>query len=118
MKATANKIPLASASTLSPVSDAAPGSNIDQLRDIIFGGQMREYEKRFVRMEERLAKEISEMREEVLHALLNHRIRQRVRMRHFPVDMRNSAMTDRSPMLFNEMNLSDTNHDSTLPASL
>ena len=65
MKATASKIPLESASTLSPVSDVAPGSNIDQLRDIIFGGQMREYEKRFVRMEERLAKEIAEMREEV-----------------------------------------------------
>ncbi|HET8830798.1 MAG TPA: hypothetical protein VFN86_01910 [Casimicrobiaceae bacterium] len=65
MKATVNKLPLESASTLSPVSDAAPGSNIDQLRDIIFGGQMREYEKRFVRMEERLAKEIAEMREEV-----------------------------------------------------
>ena len=68
MKATANKMPLESASTLSPVSDGAPGSNgsnIDQLRDIIFGGQMREFEKRFVRMEERLAKEIAEMREEV-----------------------------------------------------
>ena len=65
MKATANKVPLESASPLSPVSDAAPGSNIDQLRDIIFGGQMREYDKRFVRMEERLAKEIAEMREEL-----------------------------------------------------
>ena len=65
MKATVNKMPLENASTLTPVSDAAPGSNIDQLRDIIFGGQMREYEKRFVRMEERLAKEIAEMREEV-----------------------------------------------------
>lgn len=65
MKATANKVPMESASTLTPVSDAAPGSNIDQLRDIIFGGQMREYDKRFARMEERLAKEITDMREEV-----------------------------------------------------
>jgi hypothetical protein len=65
MKATANKTPLESPMTLTPVSDGAAGSNIDQLRDIIFGGQMREYEKRFVRMEERLAKEITEMREEV-----------------------------------------------------
>ena len=46
-------------------ADAASGSNIDQLRDIIFGGQMREYERRFARMEERMAKELADVREEV-----------------------------------------------------
>jgi hypothetical protein len=50
---------------LPPKADAAGGSNIDQLRDIIFGGQMREYEQRFTRMEERLAKELADVREEV-----------------------------------------------------
>ena len=65
MKATANKVPVETGSPLTPVSDGASGSNLDQLRDIIFGGQMREYEKRFARMEERLAKEIAELREEV-----------------------------------------------------
>jgi hypothetical protein len=45
-------------------TDAASSSNIDQLRDIIFGGQMREYERRFVRMEERIAKELADVREE------------------------------------------------------
>ena len=65
MKATASKAPLETASPLTPISDGASGSNLDQLRDIIFGGQMREYEKRFTRMEERLAKEIADLREEV-----------------------------------------------------
>jgi hypothetical protein len=46
-------------------ADAASDSNIDQLRDIIFGGQMREYERRFARMEERIAKELADVREEV-----------------------------------------------------
>jgi hypothetical protein len=46
-------------------ADAASSSNIDQLRDIIFGGQMREYDRRFVRMEERIAKELADVREEV-----------------------------------------------------
>ncbi|MDQ3996738.1 MAG: hypothetical protein M3303_06935, partial [Gemmatimonadota bacterium] len=45
--------------------DAAGSANIEQLRDIIFGGQMREYERRFVRMEERIAKELADVREEV-----------------------------------------------------
>jgi hypothetical protein len=46
-------------------ADAASGSNIEQLRDIIFGGQMREYERRFARMEERIASELTAVREEV-----------------------------------------------------
>jgi hypothetical protein len=46
-------------------ADAAGGSNIDQLRDIIFGGQMREYERRFARMEERLANDLTAVRDEV-----------------------------------------------------
>ena len=65
MKATMSKAPLENGAPLTPVSDGASGSNIDQLRDIIFGGQMREYEKRFARMEERLAKEVADLREEV-----------------------------------------------------
>lgn len=65
MKGTMSKAPVENGAQLTPVSDGASGSNIDQLRDIIFGGQMREYEKRFARMEERLAKEIADLREEV-----------------------------------------------------
>lgn len=40
----------------------AEGGNIDKIRDILFGGQMRDYERRFARLEERLAKESADLR--------------------------------------------------------
>lgn len=40
------------------------GDNVDKIRDILFGTQMREYDKRMTRFEERLAKELQEIREE------------------------------------------------------
>ena len=40
--------------------------NVDKIRDILFGSQMREYEKRFVRLEERTQKDISSLKEELL----------------------------------------------------
>jgi hypothetical protein len=49
-------------------SDAAtsdtPG-NVDKIRDILFGSQMRDYDKKFSRVEERLARETAELREEI-----------------------------------------------------
>src|SRR5208282_564284 len=39
------------------------GGNVDKIRDILFGSQMRDYETRFARLEETVAKETSEMRE-------------------------------------------------------
>jgi rRNA maturation endonuclease Nob1 len=41
---------------------AAPG-NVDKIRDIIFGGQMKEYESRFERLEETVRREVAELRE-------------------------------------------------------
>lgn len=40
--------------------------NVDKIRDILFGGQMREYEKRFIRLEDRMQKEISSLKEDLL----------------------------------------------------
>lgn len=40
----------------------AEGGNIDKIRDILFGGQMRDYERRFARLEERLVKEAADLR--------------------------------------------------------
>src|SRR3979409_1479285 len=40
------------------------GGNIDKIREILFGIQMRDYEKRFARLEERLLKESGDLREE------------------------------------------------------
>ena len=39
-------------------------SNIDKIREILFGGQMRDYDRRFSRVEEQLVKESLELRED------------------------------------------------------
>ena len=41
-------------------SDELEG-NVDQIRQILFGGQMRDYEKRFGEMEQRLTKSIEQL---------------------------------------------------------
>ncbi len=41
------------------------GGNIDKVRDILFGGQMRDYDRRFTRFEERLAQETAELKEDL-----------------------------------------------------
>jgi hypothetical protein len=43
-------------------TDSSPG-NIDKIRDILFGSNMRDYEQRFSRLEEALKKESSELRD-------------------------------------------------------
>jgi chromosome segregation ATPase len=42
----------------------AGGGSVEKIRDILFGSQMRDYDKRFSRLEERLLKEATELREE------------------------------------------------------
>ena len=39
--------------------------SLDKVRDILFGSQSREFEKRFARLEERLAKEAADLREDL-----------------------------------------------------
>jgi len=41
------------------------GANVDKIRDILFGSNMREYEKRFARLEERLNKSSEALREDL-----------------------------------------------------
>jgi len=50
-------------------ADDNPG-NIDKVRDILFGGQMRDYDRRFSRFEERLVQESAELKEDVRKRLL------------------------------------------------
>ena len=40
--------------------------NLDKIREILFGGQIRDYEKRFRRLEERLSQEGVQLRDELL----------------------------------------------------
>src|ERR1700691_4937341 len=43
----------------------AEGANVDKIRDILFGSQMRDYEKRFVKLEDRLIKDAEALRDEM-----------------------------------------------------
>lgn len=46
-----------------PAANPPEGGNVDKIRDILFGSQMRDYEQRFLRLEETLLKEAAELRE-------------------------------------------------------
>jgi hypothetical protein len=46
------------------INTAGGGGSVDKIRDILFGAQMRAYDKRFGRVEERLLKEAAALREE------------------------------------------------------
>ncbi len=49
--------------------DAAGAASLDKVRDILFGVQMREVDRRFSRLEERLVKETNELKAEVRRRL-------------------------------------------------
>ncbi len=60
--------------------DLAGGGNIDKIREILFGSQMRDYEKRFSRLEDRLLKECANLKDETRKRLdtLEHFMQQEV----------------------------------------
>lgn len=55
---------LQTSNSLSSVDEEIPGSNINKVKEILFGDQIREYERRFVRLEDRLVRECSHLRED------------------------------------------------------
>jgi hypothetical protein len=46
-------------------SEPSGAASIDKVRDILFGSQVREFERRFARLEERLVKETNDLKDEV-----------------------------------------------------
>ena len=48
--------------TADSAADAAGGGNLEKIRDILFGAQVHDFEKRFARLEERLLKETADAR--------------------------------------------------------
>ena len=46
-------------------SEPTGAANLDKVRDILFGSQLREVERRFSRLEERLVKETSDLKDDV-----------------------------------------------------
>jgi len=51
-----------------PLTEEGVG-NLDKVRDILFGGQIRDYDRRFSRIEERLVKETADLKDEVRQRL-------------------------------------------------
>jgi exonuclease VII large subunit len=51
------------------VPDQSGGASLEKVRDILFGGPLREVERRFARLEERLARDTSDLRDEVRQRL-------------------------------------------------
>jgi len=49
--------------------EMADAGNMDKIRDILFGNQARDYEKRFTKMESRVAQETAEQKQEILKRL-------------------------------------------------
>lgn len=45
--------------------DVDGGANLEKVRDLLFGVQMRDYDKKFARLEERLSKDTGDLREDV-----------------------------------------------------
>lgn len=52
-----------------PKAMTEKAGNLEQVRDILFGGQMRDLDKRFARIEERLQKDLVRLREDVNNSL-------------------------------------------------
>lgn len=50
--------------TAAVTAEQSESGNVDKIREILFGGQMREYDKKFARLEERLIKESAELRDD------------------------------------------------------
>jgi hypothetical protein len=57
--------PIQSAPDETPANGADRAGNVDKIRDILFGSQMRDYDKKFARLEERLLKEAASLREDL-----------------------------------------------------
>jgi hypothetical protein len=53
-----------------PVDSAGDSGNVDKIRDILFGSQMRDYDRRFASTEERLQREASALRDDLGRRLL------------------------------------------------
>lgn len=54
-----------SAKQPTPNSEFAEAGSVDKIRDILFGNQMRDFERRFSQMEDRMAKSTMDLRDEI-----------------------------------------------------
>ena len=64
-----NLRPEEASAELPAVEHASETGSVDKIRDIIFGNQMRDYNKRFALLEERILQEIKDLRDETKNRL-------------------------------------------------
>ncbi|MDQ6990694.1 MAG: hypothetical protein Q9M11_03080 [Mariprofundaceae bacterium] len=90
--------------------------NVDQIRDIIFGAQMRDYEKRFIRLEERLLSESNSLRGETNSRLdtLENYIKQEVSSLSDSISVERGEREDDTRHLSNELNKQSQEQDKKL----
>lgn len=55
--------------TIRPADADGGAANLDKVRDLLFGGQMRDYDRRFAAIEDRILRETNELREDVIKRL-------------------------------------------------
>ena len=63
--ATPNDRPQPAVKGAGPEVEEVATGNLDKVRDILFGGQLRDYDRRFARLEERLVKELADLKEDM-----------------------------------------------------
>lgn len=55
--------------TISPDTEIDEQDNVDKIRDILFGNQMREFDRKFSQLEDRIASDLASMRQENAHQI-------------------------------------------------
>jgi len=96
--------------------ESMEAGNVDQIRDIIFGAQMRDYEKRFIRLEERLLSESDSLRGETNSRLdaLESYIKQEVSSLSDMIAVERGEREDDTRHLSNELSNQSQEHEKKL----
>ncbi len=63
--ATGNSTQTSNNNKSAAMMDAGGEGNVDKIRDILFGSQMKDYERKFLRLEERLVKEVTRSKDDL-----------------------------------------------------
>jgi hypothetical protein len=109
-----------------PDQEQSEVGNVDKIRDIIFGGQMRDYEKRFKLLETRLIQETVELREDTRKRLavlemyvkreldaLSERLQTEQRSREEAIQGVLKSQSEANQLLESKLAQSDANHART-----
>jgi DNA repair exonuclease SbcCD ATPase subunit len=86
--------------------DIADAGSMDKIRDILFGNQARDYEKRFIKMENQLNQEAAELKDELLNRIdtLESYIKQEIKDINERIKNETNERTDAHTLLQRELN--------------